>query len=114
MYFSHCGTFRAAGHHAVVGAPPLRNLADVEQLGAEVKAGGFAALKTNLFVLDEKSTGIYGPAFGGQQPGQEEEQGASAGGADLSLNVTKQLCDSAVSQLNAFRRGAGHAMQLKR
>jgi hypothetical protein len=63
VYFSHCGTFRLA-HHAAVGAPPLRSLEEVRRLGEEVRARGFAALKTNLFVLDEDPPRIYGPGSG--------------------------------------------------
>lgn len=47
VYWSHCGTSRIRAHE-MVGAPPLRTMADVHTLGREVVARGFTALKTNI------------------------------------------------------------------
>ena len=46
VYWSHCGTYRA-WYWGLLGTPPLRTLDDIADLGREVVARGFTALKTN-------------------------------------------------------------------
>ncbi|MDP6351769.1 MAG: mandelate racemase/muconate lactonizing enzyme family protein [Alphaproteobacteria bacterium] len=93
LYWSHCGTYRLA-HHAVMGKPPLRTLDDVVALGREAKQSGFAALKTNIFLLDVDPPVLYMPGFG-------NGPGAPA------LNAEKRVIDALDQQLAAFRQGAG-------
>src|SRR6266446_5363453 len=51
IYWSHCGTYRVRNHD-LVGEPPCRTYDDIAALGAEVKAKGFKALKTNILAFD--------------------------------------------------------------
>ncbi len=47
LYWSHCGTSRA--HMAeLMGVAPMRTMEDVAELGREVVARGYTALKTNI------------------------------------------------------------------
>ncbi|MFN0313706.1 MAG: mandelate racemase/muconate lactonizing enzyme family protein [Burkholderiales bacterium] len=61
LYWSHCGTTRAAMGH-VLGTPPLRTYADIANLGKEVVARGFTALKTNIVIPGEPATCFF-PGF---------------------------------------------------
>jgi galactonate dehydratase len=93
LYWSHCGLYRAKHAHlfgSVIDAMPVRSREDFTPLGAEVKARGFRALKTNL--LRFKPDG-----------NAEVARGAGA----FELNVTKELVYAAVAQLDALRLGAG-------
>jgi L-alanine-DL-glutamate epimerase-like enolase superfamily enzyme len=54
LYWSHCGSFRVWRRDYFeneLGQKPLRTLEDIKELGAEVKARGFKALKTNPMPL---------------------------------------------------------------
>ena len=46
------------------GLPPIRTLDDIRELGEHVRARGFTALKTNIFLLDGGSPELYMPGFG--------------------------------------------------
>jgi galactonate dehydratase len=97
VYWSHCGTYRA--RHATqlrewCGVEPIRNLDDIVQLGAEVKAKGFKGLKTNIIRFDRDMPYIHGP-------------GTNAAPGYPELNVSKPVLDAAYNQLAAFREGAG-------
>ena len=48
LYWTHCGSGRAA-HHEVLGLPPVRSLDDVARLAQEAVEKGFTAVKTNIF-----------------------------------------------------------------
>jgi len=48
LYWTHCGSGRAA-HHEVLGLPPVRSLDDVARLAEEAVEKGFTAVKTNIF-----------------------------------------------------------------
>ena len=93
LYWSHCGTYRLAqtAHH--LDKPPVNSLDDLTRLGAEVAAGGFSALKTNIFLFDGT------PRM--HQPGFARAPGWPA------LNADRQIIRSLRSQLEAFRAGAG-------
>src|SRR5258707_6017836 len=54
VYWSHCGTYRVRNHQDV-GKPQIRTYDEVAALGAEVKAKGFKALKTNILTSDGKT-----------------------------------------------------------
>jgi len=49
LYWTHCGTYRARSSD-LLGTPPLRTMEDITNLGKEVVARGFTALKTNMVV----------------------------------------------------------------
>nr|WP_281068689.1 mandelate racemase/muconate lactonizing enzyme family protein [Ramlibacter agri] len=98
VYWSHCGLYRAKSAHlfgSVIDAAPVRSVADLEALGAEVKAKGFGALKTNLLRF---------------APGQNAAVARGAGA--FELNVTKELVDMVVAQLETLRGGAGAGVGL--
>ena len=61
LYWTHCGTTRA-GHHEILGTPPLRTLEDIAELGKEVVQRGFTALKTNI-VLPGEPASLWMPGF---------------------------------------------------
>ena len=63
VYWSHCGTYRVRNHE-LVGVPPLKNYDDVAALGAEVRAKGFTALKTNILPYENGKLVSFGPGFG--------------------------------------------------
>jgi galactonate dehydratase len=98
LYWSHCGLYRAVHAHlfgSVIDAPPVRNRDDLVALGGEVRTRGFGALKTNLLRFT---------------PGQRSAVARGAGA--FELNVTKELVDLMVAQLDALRSGAGATVGL--
>ena len=62
LYWSHCGTTRAA-HAETLGTPPLRSMDDIAELAHEVVGRGFTALKTNI-IMPGTPAGVYFPGFG--------------------------------------------------
>jgi L-alanine-DL-glutamate epimerase-like enolase superfamily enzyme len=98
VYWSHCGTYRVRNSESL-GVPVCRTYDDIAALGAEVKARGFKALKTNILPFDgEKLTG-FGPGFG-RTPGFP------------ALNVDRKTLQAVRDTLGAFRDGAGPEMGL--
>ena len=61
LYWSHCGTTRAA-MGKLLGTPPLQTYDDIAALGKEVVARGFSALKTNIVIPGNPAT-VYFPGF---------------------------------------------------
>ena len=98
VYWSHCGTYRVRNHE-LVGVPPLKNYDDVAALGAEVKAKGFRALKTNIMPYENGKLVSFGPGFG-RTPGWPE------------LNADRKTLQAVRDTLAAFREGAGPDMGL--
>jgi L-alanine-DL-glutamate epimerase-like enolase superfamily enzyme len=98
VYWSHCGTYRVRNHE-MVGVPPLKNYDDVAALGAEVKARGFKALKTNILPYENGRLVGFGPGFG-RTPGWPE------------LNADRKTLQAVRDTLKAFRDGAGPEMGL--
>jgi len=98
LYWSHCGSYRL-NHAAAMHTAPVASLADVEALGREVRAKGFGALKTNIFLFDRERPYMHQPGFG-RMPGWPE------------LNVDRRLLRAIEDQLAAFRAGAGDDMDL--
>jgi len=96
VYWSHCGTYRVRNHEAV-GVPPMRTYDDVAAMGAEVKARGFKALKTNILPFDGEKLVGFGPGFG-RTPGHP------------ALNIDRKTLQAVRDTLGAFRRGAGPDM----
>ena len=98
VYWSHCGTYRVRNHE-MVGTPPVRGYDDVAKLGAEVKARGFKALKTNVLAHDGEKLVGFGPGFG-RSPGWP------------ALNIDRKTLQAVRDTLGAFRDGAGPEMGL--
>ena len=138
VYWSHCGSFRVAYAHMLCSphtkksTPPLTSLEGCRQLGAEVVAAGYAALKTNIFQFNDSSSNTPSPNGGG---GSSSDGGGGGGGGSSyspaaatmympgfgggpgtgspELNVTEELVDSIVAEMRAFREGAGPKTGLK-
>lgn len=98
LYWSHCGTYRLQ-HADVIGAAPLRALADVRGLGGEVLAAGFRALKTNVLLFEGDRRGPYLPGFG-------------TGPEHPHLNITPGVVRAASEQMHAFREAVGTGADL--
>ena len=98
VYWSHCGTYRVRNHD-LVGTPPLRDYDDVAALGAEVKAKGFKALKTNILPYENGKLVGFGPGFG-RTPGWP------------ALNADRKTLQAVRDTLKAFRDGGGPDMGL--
>jgi galactonate dehydratase len=102
LYWSHCGTYRVRYAEQIkewAGADPVRSLADLERLGAEVARRGFKGLKTNVIRFDGERPYIYAPGFNAA-PGYPE------------LNIDSHIIEAAYRQLEALRKGAGPGVGL--
>ncbi len=53
LYWSHCGSVRAA-HAQTLGLPPVETTDDLRRLAEEVLERGYTAIKTNLFPLKDR------------------------------------------------------------
>ena len=96
LYWSHCGSFRTTLPELFeqrIGGKAVRTLADITELGAEVKRRGYRALKTNPMLFDGERPRMTNPGF---RPGLE-----------LGRNGDPKLFDAIVRLLEAFREGAG-------
>ena len=97
LYWSHCGTYLMNDDASeAMGLDRMRSLDDVVALGRRVKASGYKALKTNIFLWD-RNPGLYMPGF-------------ARGGGGPELNVEKSIIDGLRAQIEAFREGAGQDM----
>jgi galactonate dehydratase len=96
VYWSHCATWRI--NHPSFFKPPITDLDGVRQIGAEARERGFSALKTNVFLHDERPLHGWRPGFG--VPFQPE------------LNVEKRVLRNLRTHLEAIRDGAGTDMDL--
>jgi L-alanine-DL-glutamate epimerase-like enolase superfamily enzyme len=92
VYWSHCGTYRISRHDCL-GTPPVRNLDDVAALGREVVEKGFTALKTNIFLFDDKPM-LYSPGF--NRPSGMPE-----------LNAERRVIEALRAQIGVFRETVG-------
>jgi galactonate dehydratase len=93
VYWSHCGSYRMRNPD-IVGTPPVRTYNDMTKLGAEVKARGFTALKTNIALeIDGKLT-AYRPGF-------------VVGRGFPERNWDAFIARSAARTVEAFRAGCG-------
>jgi len=97
VYWSHCATYRVQ-HAAQMQLPPVRTLDDVVQLGKEVVARGYSALKTNVLLLGDNPRG-HVPGF-------------ARGDSFPELNPERYAIDAIRDQLAAFREGAGPDMDI--
>jgi L-alanine-DL-glutamate epimerase-like enolase superfamily enzyme len=100
LYWSHCGTYRLAWS-GEMQIPALSTLQDVVNLGKEVAAKGYTALKTNVFILGDKAY-LHSPGFARNlgSPGFPE------------LNADRHVLRALRDQLAAFREGAGPDMDI--
>ncbi len=92
LYWSHCGSTRATNHE-LLGTPPIRTLDDLADLGREVVARGYTALKTNIILPGEPAS-LHFPGFGGG-PGTTDQ------------DVDRALLDHIVAQIGTFRDAVG-------
>ncbi len=94
LYWSHFGSYRLQ-HADIMGVPPLKDLAGVEALAAEVVGRGFTGMKANIMLFDEnKPAGLHMPGFGNRNEQPE-------------LNWSRDLCRRLSDQIAAMRSGAG-------
>jgi galactonate dehydratase len=100
LYWSHCGSYRVNVAYAkVMGTAPLRSVADVKELGAEIAATGFTALKTNIFCFDRGEPYMHQAGFANSEGWPEQ-------------NHDRRLLGIIDRQMAAFREGAGPDMDL--
>ena len=92
LYWSHCGTTRAA-HSEFLGTPPLKSMDDISALGNEVVSRGFTALKTNIVIPGVPAEAFF-PGFGGG-PGTTDQV------------ITKQLLRHIETLIGTFRNAVG-------
>ncbi len=91
LYWSHCATWRI--NHPSFYKPAITNLDGVRAMGAEVRAKGFNALKTNIFVEQDGRLRGWRPGFGVPFA--------------PALNVDRHVLRGLRAHLEAFRDGAG-------
>jgi len=96
LYWSHCATWRI--NHPTYYQPAITSLDQVKALGAEVRAKGFGALKTNIFIDKQGKLTGWRPGFG--VPFAPE------------LNVERKVLHDLHAHLEAFRDGAGPEMDI--
>ncbi|HEV8677752.1 MAG TPA: mandelate racemase/muconate lactonizing enzyme family protein [Stellaceae bacterium] len=96
VYWSHCATWRI--NHPSYFPPAITDLDGVRKIGAEARERGFTALKTNIFLHDEKPLHGWRPGFG--VPFFPE------------LNVEKRVLRNLRAHLEAIRDGAGPDIDL--
>ena len=97
VYWSHCGTYRAAWPEAHA-CEPLRSLDGCKAIGEEVREKGFTALKTNIFLFD-RDPPLWAPGFN-FPPGF------------IELNAERTVIAALQDELEAFRDGAGPDMDI--
>lgn len=97
VYWSHCGTTRARSWK-MVSKPKISSLDDVVELGNEVKARGFTALKTNIIVPGDTPY-VHMPGFG-------------LGSDCTDQNISRKMIKSLESLIGAFRKGSGDEVDI--
>jgi L-alanine-DL-glutamate epimerase-like enolase superfamily enzyme len=96
VYWSHCATWRI--NHPHLFKPAIVDLDGVKAIGAEVRERGFTAMKTNIFLHDQKPLHGWRPGFG--VPFYPE------------LNVDKRVLRNLQTHLEAITSGAGPDVDL--
>ena len=91
LYWSHCATWRI--NHPQFYPPAITDLDGVRAMGAEVRAKGFNALKTNIFTEQGGRLRGWRPGFGVPFA--------------PALNVDRHVLRGLRAHLEAFRDGAG-------
>jgi galactonate dehydratase len=103
VYWSRCGVMRARfaclfdGN--VIAARAVRTLDDLKAAGREARERGFAALKTNVLLFDERGGRQYTP-------------GSARGEGHPELNLPEAIVEALIAQLAALREGAGPQVRL--
>ena len=97
LYWSHCGSTRAV-HPDLLGTPPIRSFDDLADLGREVVARGYTALKTNI-VFPGDPASVHFPGFG-------------AGPGTTDQDIDRRLLDHIVTQIGTFRDAVGAAVDI--
>jgi len=93
VYWSHCGSYRMRNPD-IVGSAPVSTYDDFTKIGAEVKAKGFSALKTNIAIEIEGKLTAYRPGF-------------VIGRGFPERNWDAFIARSAANTVEAFRKGCG-------
>jgi galactonate dehydratase len=103
VYWSRCGVIRARCANFfdgnVIDRPAVRTLHDLRQAGREARERGFAALKTNVLVFDERGGRQYTP-------------GSAGGEGHPELNLPEEIVAALTAQLTALHEGAGPDVRL--
>jgi L-alanine-DL-glutamate epimerase-like enolase superfamily enzyme len=103
VYWSRCGVIRARCaaffDGKVIDRPAVRSLDDLKAAGREARERGFAALKTNVLIFDDKGGRQYTP-------------GSARGAGHPELNLPPPITDALIAQLTALREGAGPEARL--
>jgi galactonate dehydratase len=97
VYWSHCGTWRI-GLPQYYG-PSITDLDGIKALGAEVRAKGFTALKTNVATYEGGKARSWAPGFNFPEHRPD-------------LNVDRKVLRHLRMHLEAFRDGAGPDVDL--
>lgn len=93
VYWSHCGSYRLRNPE-ICGVPAVRTYDDMTRLGAEVKARGLTALKTNVALDIDGKLIAYRPGF-------------IVGKGFPERNWDAFIARSAAKTVEAFRAGCG-------
>jgi L-alanine-DL-glutamate epimerase-like enolase superfamily enzyme len=99
LYWSHCGSYRVGQRALDMQLPPVRTLDDIVQLGREVVARGYSALKTNVVLLADGDPRGHIPGF-------------ARGESFPELNPERYVLNAIRDQLAAFREGAGQDVDI--
>ena len=91
VYWSHCAMYRVSRPQYY--PPAITDAAGLKAMGAEVKAKGFTALKTNLILHNDTGLALSSPGFG--RPFQPD------------LNVERKVLHDLRRTLELMREGAG-------
>jgi L-alanine-DL-glutamate epimerase-like enolase superfamily enzyme len=102
LYWSHCGSYRMSEVTAKhLGKPQLKSLDDVARLGEEVKASGYTALKTNIFIFGDAPY-LHMPGFARNATAPQVPE----------LNAERDVIAALTGQIAALREGAGEDMDI--
>jgi galactonate dehydratase len=96
LYWSHCATWRI--NHPTYYPPAITDLQGVQAMGSEVRAHGFSALKTNMFIYQDGRVRGWRPGFGTP--------------FEPARNVDRTVLSNLRAHLEAFRDGAGPDMDI--
>ena len=94
VYWSHLGTYRV-NNWKLLGAKPLRTMADLADVAREAVARGYTAFKTNIIWPGE--------------PARRITQGTSGPHDQLA---TREIIDQAVAQVRALREAVGPTIDI--
>ncbi len=96
VYWSHCASWRI--NHPQFYQPAITDLDGVKKAGADAREQGFSALKTNLFLHDNKGVRAWMSGFGAPFA--------------PALNVDSKLIRNVRAHLEALRDGAGPDVEI--